>query len=81
MSGPSRICGLVSNFVRMSDPVTLLRQHPRQVLAYVGCLAAMLGLVGSKFLLTCAMVLLLLVGLVSRQYRDDWARLRAQPHY
>lgn len=58
---------------------TLLRQHPRQSLAVIGCLAAMIGLICSKFLLTCAMLLLLLVGLLSPQWRDDWARLRTQP--
>lgn len=59
----------------------LIQRHPRQSGAFVGCLAAMLGLICSKFLLTCAMLLLLAVALISPQWREDWARFRAQPLY
>lgn len=53
----------------------------RHQLAFLGILLIFIGLIASKFTISLGMICLILAGVVSTDFKRDWARLRAKPAY
>lgn len=62
----------------MAASASFLSTYPRQSLAFGACIALFVGLICSKFLMTLAMIALLLVGLGSPNLKQDWKQLVAR---